>query len=93
MFDCPRRFGTIPYSDLDQFDAQFFRIPPKQADVLDPQNRMTLRVTYEAITDAGLTMGAQDISLLSLSVSLSLPVSPLHLISQMERERGRGEWI
>ena len=40
--------------DLDKFDAEYFGIPPKQANVLDPQVRKLLEGTYEAIVDAGM---------------------------------------
>ncbi|XP_077490481.1 fatty acid synthase-like isoform X4 [Amblyomma americanum] len=43
--------GTI--RDLTRFDAQFFSTPPRQADVMDPQLRLLLETTYEAIVDAG----------------------------------------
>jgi len=39
---------------LDQFDAPFFGISPREAMWLDPQQRMLLRVTWEAMEDAGL---------------------------------------
>lgn len=42
---------------LDQdhraFDAHFFHIPPKEAEAIDPQQRMLLEVTYEALESAG----------------------------------------
>lgn len=48
----PRRFGKI--SDLEKFDAQFFSYLEKNADITDPQSRMLLEHTYEAILDAGV---------------------------------------
>jgi len=39
--------------DLTKFDTSFFGVHPKQADCMDPQLRMLLEVTYEAIHDAG----------------------------------------
>ncbi|KAH7949982.1 hypothetical protein HPB49_017944 [Dermacentor silvarum] len=43
--------GTI--KDLSRFDAQFFGVPPRQANVMDPQLRLLLETSYEAIVDAG----------------------------------------
>ncbi|KAL1414024.1 hypothetical protein MTO96_030764, partial [Rhipicephalus appendiculatus] len=47
----PGRHGKI--LDLSRFDAQFFHTNPKQAHVMDPQLRMLLETSYEAIVDAG----------------------------------------
>ncbi|XP_049519259.1 fatty acid synthase-like [Dermacentor silvarum] len=47
----PERKGTI--RDLSRFDAQFFGVNPKQAQLMDPQMRLLLETSYEAIVDAG----------------------------------------
>jgi acyl transferase domain-containing protein/NADPH:quinone reductase-like Zn-dependent oxidoreductase/acyl carrier protein len=39
----------------DRFDASFFGISPREAARLDPQQRLFLEVSYEALDDAGLT--------------------------------------
>ncbi len=39
--------------DVDRFDARFFNVSPKDAALLDPQERLFLEVAYEAIEDAG----------------------------------------
>ena len=38
---------------LDKFDAGFFGITPNQVHQIDPQTRLLLEVTFEAIIDAG----------------------------------------
>ncbi|KAI8442467.1 hypothetical protein MSG28_005966 [Choristoneura fumiferana] len=38
---------------LAHFDSAFFGVNPKQADLMDPQQRMLLELTHEAIVDAG----------------------------------------
>jgi len=52
MYELPPRFGKI--KDLGSFDASFFGVHAKQAHVMDPQIRILLELTYEAIIDAGI---------------------------------------
>jgi fatty acid synthase len=47
----PARTGKLYI--IDKFDASFFGIHNKQAQSMDPQCRMLLEKTYEAIVDAG----------------------------------------
>ena len=48
----PTRTGKL--KDLTKFDATFFGVHSKQAARMDPQVRMLLEVTFEAIVDAGM---------------------------------------
>ncbi|AEI40434.1 SDR family NAD(P)-dependent oxidoreductase [Paenibacillus mucilaginosus] len=41
--------------DADCFDPKFFRISPREAETMDPQERLFLEVCWEAIEDAGYT--------------------------------------
>ena len=47
------RFGAF-VDDIDQFDATFFRISPVEAQLLDPQQRMMLETSWQALEDAGI---------------------------------------
>lgn len=39
----------------DSFDARFFRISPREAEMMDPQERQFMEVCWEALEDAGHT--------------------------------------
>jgi acyl transferase domain-containing protein/tryptophanase/acyl carrier protein len=39
--------------DIDRFDSLFFNISPREAEALDPQERLFLEVAWEAVEDAG----------------------------------------
>ncbi len=42
--------------DIDHFDPGFFGMFPAEAHCIDPQQRMLLEVTYQALEDAGIPM-------------------------------------
>jgi len=52
LYGLPERAGKV--KDLDKFDAEFFGVDTKEANLMDPQLRMMLELTYEAIIDAGV---------------------------------------
>ncbi len=47
------RYGAF-VDDIDLFDDTFFRISPVEAELLDPQQRMMLETSWEALEDAGI---------------------------------------
>ena len=47
------RFGAF-VDDIDLFDDAFFWISPVEAEFLDPQQRMMLETSWEALEDAGI---------------------------------------
>jgi acyl transferase domain-containing protein len=42
---------------ISYFDAHFFRVSPREAPHLDPQQRFLMEVTWEALEDAGQVPG------------------------------------
>ncbi len=52
-----RAVGKV--DDVDRFDADHFRVPPAEAVILDPQQRILLEVAAEALDDAGYS-GERD---------------------------------
>lgn len=46
--------ATGEYSDCDLFDASFFGMTPREAELMDPQQRKFLELSYEALELAGI---------------------------------------
>lgn len=51
LYGLPGRNGKL--KEIDRFDAAFFGVHPKQAHTMDPQLRLMLEISYEAIVDGG----------------------------------------
>ncbi len=51
------RYGGF-CADIDKFDAPLFRIPPREAEAMDPQHRVVLEVAWETLESAGVPLEA-----------------------------------
>ena len=47
------RFAAF-IDDVEQFDAAFFRVSPVEAQLMDPQQRLMLETSWQAMEDAGI---------------------------------------
>ncbi|XP_033896426.3 fatty acid synthase-like [Acipenser ruthenus] len=52
LYGLPRRNGKL--KEISKFDASFFGVHPKQAHTMDPQLRLMMEISYEAIVDGGI---------------------------------------
>lgn len=48
--------GHFISGDLGAFDASFFSLPAAEAEGMDPQQRIVLETTYQALENAGITL-------------------------------------
>ncbi|WP_405194522.1 SDR family NAD(P)-dependent oxidoreductase [Streptomyces anulatus] len=49
--DFPRHAGVL--DEVDAFDAAFFRILPREAELMDPQHRLALQTVWNAVENSG----------------------------------------
>ncbi|MFI4954656.1 MAG: beta-ketoacyl synthase N-terminal-like domain-containing protein, partial [Gammaproteobacteria bacterium] len=65
------RKSSFLTSAIADFDAEFFRISPREAEYLDPQQRLLLEVTWEALEDSGIEPKTLNSSLSGVFIGLS----------------------
>src|SRR5690349_12537632 len=56
---------------IDQFDPQFFGISPREAPYVDPQHRLLLETSWEAIEDAGVVLDFEKGNNVAVFVGIS----------------------
>nr|WP_226001950.1 SDR family NAD(P)-dependent oxidoreductase [Paenibacillus sp. BJ-4] len=79
---------------VDQFDPLFFNISPREAEIIDPQERLFLKCVYETIEDAGYTREALELERgLGLERNVGVFVGVMYeeyqLYGAQEQARGR----
>uniref|UniRef100_A0A1I8NSS5 Fatty acid synthase n=1 Tax=Stomoxys calcitrans TaxID=35570 RepID=A0A1I8NSS5_STOCA len=90
LYGLPERMGKIKDDDLEHFDQQFFSVHQKQAECMDPQMRMLLECTYEAIIDAGVNPSEIRGSRTGVYVGVSSSETEQYWMADPERVNGYG---
>ncbi len=65
----PRKAGLL--DGIDQFDAEFFHLGPRETEHMDPQHRLLLEVAWEALEHAGLPVERLQASMTSVYIGIS----------------------
>jgi len=74
---------------VDRFDAGFFGIPPREAELMDPQHRVLLEVAHEALERAGLSADDFD-GLIGVFAAAAMSTYLLHHLTGHPRADGAG---
>ncbi|MFS0873158.1 SDR family NAD(P)-dependent oxidoreductase [Paenibacillus xylanilyticus] len=72
--------------DMDKFDPMFFNIPPREAELMDPQERLFLQVVWHALEDAGYTR--QSLSDQSVGVFVGAMWQPYQELGAIAQAQG-----
>ncbi|MBR7879853.1 type I polyketide synthase [Bacillus velezensis] len=80
--------------DVDKFDPQFFSISPRDAKLMDPQERLFLQCVYETMEDAGytrkkLTEKSGDLLGANVGVYVGVMYEEYQLYGAEEQARGK----
>ncbi|MCG8418714.1 MAG: SDR family NAD(P)-dependent oxidoreductase [Proteobacteria bacterium] len=91
-----QRFGSDPVparwggfiDDVDCFDPMFFAISPRQAELLDPQERLFLEVVWHTLENAGYTRARLAASSRRVGVFVGALWQPYVELGAQQTERG-----
>lgn len=86
--ELPRRTGKTV--NLEKFDASFFSVHHRQANAIDPQCRMLMEHSYEAVLDAGINPKSLRGSRTSVVVGCCFVESESHLFYEKTLKDGLG---
>ncbi|KAF6584064.1 SDR family NAD(P)-dependent oxidoreductase, partial [Paenibacillus sp. EKM211P] len=73
---------------VDQFDPKFFNISPREAEIIDPQERLFLKCVYETIEDAGYTREGLGLER-NVGVFVGVMYEEYQLYGAQEQARGK----
>ncbi|XP_054742931.1 fatty acid synthase [Anastrepha obliqua] len=90
LYGLPERLGKIKADDLEVLDQQFFGVSAKQAECMDPQMRMLLECTYEAIIDAGINPAELRGTRTGVYIGVSNSETEAHWTENADRVNGYG---
>lgn len=90
LYGLPDRIGKIKDEDLENFDQQFFSVHQKQSECMDPQMRMLLESTYEAIIDAGVNPCEVRGSRTGVYIGVSASETEQYWTADQDRVNGYG---
>lgn len=88
LYGLPTRTGKL--KDLAHFDATFFGVHAKQAHVMDPQLRILLELTHEALIDAGINPSDVRGSKTGVFIGVSSSESDEYWTADPEKVNGYG---
>lgn len=75
-------------ADYDKFDPLFFNIAPRDAEKIDPQERLFLEITSQTIEDAGYTVA--ELNKFDVGVFVGLMYGHYQLFGAEETQKGNG---
>ena len=78
---------------IEQFDASFFGISPRDASVMDPQHRFFLEVAWEALERAGYSGRSAPLATGVFAAAGMNHYMMHHLVPNKEVMRTVGEWL
>ena len=78
--------------DADQFDARFFNLPPRFAEITDPQQRILLELAWTALEDAGVVPSKTDQRIGVWAGAYTTTYFNKNLLTNPERFREIGEF-
>ncbi|MBG6082450.1 SDR family oxidoreductase [Rubrivivax gelatinosus] len=89
--DFVRRASVL--EDIDLFDAEFFGMGPREAELTDPQQRLLLECAWAALEEAGIAPGAFD-GPVGVYASSTLSKYLLNnLLSHRDKEHTRDQFL